>query len=545
MLMLILILAVGSRSDAGPAEDRETFARFAQTTPGNANRGRLVFADNAKAGCLRCHRVGTEGGVIGPDLSDVGGKLGREHLIESVLEPSRQIVEGYRSSIIATNDGRVLTGLIPRETGETITLVDAEAREQILRKAEIEARKPSDVSIMPENLASRLSREQFADLIAYLETRRSAAQPTPGSQLAGPLSLPQGFSAEKVAGGLTAATALAIAPDGRVFLCEQTGALRIVKNDTLLPEPYVSLVVDPTWERGLIGVALDPDFARNGHVYLTYVTSHPFPHHRISRFTARGDVAETHSEVILLEGDDQRTLGGPVKAGHQGGALHFGADGKLYIAIGDQTAGQPAQRLDTFQGKLLRINPDGSIPDDNPFHAHDQAHGKYRAIWALGLRNPFTFAVQPGSGRIFLNDVGEARWEEINEASAGANYGWPAVEGPSNDPRYRAPIYAYKAASISGGAFCPDGPGDTFPAPCRGAYFFMDFVKGWIKRLDPAHPGEPVEFASGLNRPVDLAFAPDGSLYVLLRNAWVIDDKFQPHTGSLLKIRSTMGKDVR
>src|SRR5207245_1730129 len=121
------------------------------------------------------------------------------------------------------------------------------------------------------------------------------------------------------------------------------------------------------WERGLIGVALDPDFKTNGHVYVNYVADEPYPHHRISRLTARGDVAAPGSEVVLLEGDDQRRLGGTVPAGHQGGALHFGADGKLYIAIGDQTAGEPAQRLDTFQGKLLRINPDGSIPVDNPF----------------------------------------------------------------------------------------------------------------------------------------------------------------------------------
>ena len=538
-LIPVLILAVGTEAYTGtvadPVDERDDYARFAQTALGNATRGRRVFADTANAGCLRCHRVGGDGDDIGPDLSDVGGKLGREHLIESVLEPSRQIVEGYRSVVVATRDGRLWTGLIKGETGETITLVDAEARAHVLSKVEVEDRKESDVSIMPEGLASKLSREQFADLIAYLEGLRSAGQPTPGSEVAGPLSLPKGFTSFRVAAGLSAATALAIAPDGRVFVGGQTGALRVVKDDKLRSEPFVTLAVDRTWERGLIGVALDPGFARNGFVYLTYVASDPFPHHRVSRFTARGDVAETGSEFILLKGDDQRTLGGPVKAGHQGGALHFGADGKLYIAIGDQTAGHPAQRLDTFQGKLLRINPDGTIPADNPFF--EKAAGKYRAIWALGLRNPYTFAVQPGTGRVFINDVGEARWEEINEGSAGANYGWPAVEGPSDDPRYCAPILAYKAASVTGGAFCPDKPAAAIPVHYRGKYFFMDFVKGWIKAFDPDRPGDAEEFASGLHRPVDLEFAPDGSLYVLQRNAWVIDDKFHPHTGSLLKIR--------
>ncbi len=303
----------------------------------------------------------------------------------------------------------------------------------------------------------------------------------------------------------------------------------------MLDRPFVTLRVDHQWERGLIGVAIDPEFGANGRLYLNTVASEPYPHHRIVRLTARGDVAEPGSEVVLLEGDDQRTLGGAVPAGHQGGAIHFGLDGKLYVAIGDQTAGEPARRLDTFQGKLLRIDPDGGIPADNPFVS--VAVGKYRAIWAIGLRNPFSFAVQPESGRIFLNDVGQDRWEEIDEGFAGSNYGWPATEGMTDAPGIRGPIHVYPAASIAGGAFCPKGASSGFPNEHRGRYFFMDFVKGWIKTLDPDHPSSASPFASGLNRPVDLAFAPDGALYVLVRDAGVIDDKFRPGTGSLLKIR--------
>jgi glucose/arabinose dehydrogenase len=267
---------------------------------------------------------------------------------------------------------------------------------------------------------------------------------------------------------------------------------------------------------------------------VTYVAGQPFPHHCISRFTARGDVAAPGSEVVLLRGDDQNRLGGSVSAGHQGGALHFGKDGKLYIAIGEHTAREPAQRLDTLLGKLLRINPDGTIPEDNPFSKRTK--GKYRAIWAIGLRNPFTFAVQPGTGRIYINDVGESGWEEIDEGKAGANYGWPESEGETKDPRFRGPIYIYRAASVAGGAFCPTGLGAGFPARYRGKYFFMDFVQGWIKVLDPERPASVETFASGLTRPCDLAFAPDGTLCVLQRDAWVIDDKFRPHTGTLLRI---------
>jgi putative heme-binding domain-containing protein len=522
----------GLMPDDGRAE---AYARFALDHRGDAVRGRKIFADANRAACSRCHRVRGEGGQIGPDLSDIAGKFDRPLLIESVLYPSRQIVEGYRTTLVATTDGRVVSGIAKEETDGSLTLVDAEGKKQVLHRTEIDTRKTSETSLMPENIASMLAREEFADLIGYLETLRPAGQGTPGSGLAGPVGLPPGFHSTRVAESLTAATAMEVAPDGRVFVCEQAGTLRVVKADRLLDQPFVKFAVDTSWERGLIGVAFDPGFVKNRYLYVNYVAAHPYPHHRISRLTASGDVAEAGSETILFEGDNQLKLGGNKPDGHQGGALHFGLDGKLYIAIGDQTAGAPAQRLDTLQGKLLRLNPDGSIPEDNPFQ--ETARGKYRAIWALGLRNPFTFAVQPKTGRIFLNDVGETRWEEIDEGFAGANYGWPASEGPTTDSRFRGPIHHYPVASIAGGAFCPADTERGFPAEYRGKYFFADFVKGWIKVLDPDHPEQVMTFATGLARPVDLKFGPDGSLYVLLRNAWVVDQNFRPRTGSLIRIR--------
>ena len=411
---------------------------------------------------------------------------------------------------------------------------DADGHRQVIRKSEIVESKPGTESLMPDGLAAGLSPSDFADLIAYMEGLRSAGQGTPGSNITGPISLPPGFAIDRLAAGITGATAIAAAPDGRVFVCEQTGTLRVFKGGTLLPSPFATVEVDRRWERGLIGVTLDPRFADNGFIYVCYVAPRPYVHHRISRLTARGDVAEPGSERILFEGDDQARLGGTEPAGHQGGAIHFGKDGKLYVALGDQTAGAPAQAMTTLQGKLLRLNPDGSIPEDNPFYA--TARGKYRAIWALGLRNPFTFSVQPGTGRILINDVGLGTWEEVNEGFAGANYGWPASEGPTADPRFRGPVHHYPVASIAGGAFCPASQAVGFPTPYQGKYFFMDFVRGWIKVLDPDHPENVETFATGLTRPVDLAFGTDGALYVLLRDAWVVDRNFSPGTGSMLRI---------
>jgi hypothetical protein len=169
----------------------------------------------------------------------------------------------------------------------------------------------------------------------------------------------------------------------------------------------------------------------------------------------------------------------------------------------------------------MRINPDGSIPGDNPFVT--TTTGQNKAIWALGFRNPFTFAVQPGTGWMYINDVGQQTWEEVNHAVAGSNYGWADVEGPTNDPRFRSPIFYYghggnssTGCAITGGTFYNPTTAQ-FPATYVGDYFFADYCSGWIRKLDPANGNTVVDFASGATSPVDLAVANDGSLYYLSR----------------------------
>ena len=192
----------------------------------------------------------------------------------------------------------------------------------------------------------------------------------------------------------------------------------------------------------------------------------------MSRFTANGDVVVEGSEVGIL---DLENLGA---SNHNGGAIHFGRDGKLYVAVGDNANSSNAQTLGNRLGKMLRINPDGSIPADNPFF--NTATGLNRAIWAFGLRNPYTFAVQPGTGRMFINDVGEVTWEEINDGAPGVNYGWPLCEGNCGTPGLRNPLFAYGHAgnpisgcAIIGGAFY-NPLAAQFPEAYRDSYFFAD-----------------------------------------------------------------------
>jgi len=214
------------------------------------------------------------------------------------------------------------------------------------------------------------------------------------------------------------------APDGRLFVCLQGGTLRVIKNSALLATPFLTVTVDASGERGLLGVTFDPNFATNKFVYVYYTVATSPRHNRVSRFTANGDVALANSEVVILELDNLSAA-----TNHNGGALHFGPDGKLYIAVGENANGSNSQTLANLLGKVLRINADGTIPADNPFF---NTAGARKEIWALGLRNPFTFAFQPGTGRLFINDVGQSTWEEINDGIAGSNYGWQIFAGRSS-----------------------------------------------------------------------------------------------------------------
>ena len=331
-------------------------------------------------------------------------------------------------------------------------------------------------------------------------------------------TLPSGFAETRVATSMPNPTAMAIAPDGRIFVAQQGGALRVVKNGALLTQPFLTASVNSSGERGLLGIAFDPNFASNNFVYVYYTTSASPIHNRVSRFTASSanpDVAAAGSEVQILNLPNLSSA-----TNHNGGAIHFGTDGKLYVAVGENANSSLAPSLNTTLGKMLRINPDGSIPSDNPFIS--QTTGQNQAIWARGLRNPFTFGVDPTNGRIHINDVGEGTWEEVNQGVAGSNYGWPQAEGP-NPPGLsglRYPLYSFQhtggVCAITGGAFYRPATA-TFPAEFAGQYFFGDFCAGFIRTLSPPNYTTAANFATGISSLADIQVHPDGSLYYLAR----------------------------
>jgi glucose/arabinose dehydrogenase len=332
-------------------------------------------------------------------------------------------------------------------------------------------------------------------------------------------TLPPGFGTVEVASGLSNPTAMAVAPDGRVFIAQQDGQVRVVQDGQLLPDPVLAVPVTARDEQGLAGLALDPDFEQNGYIYVDYTTAAAPVHNQVSRFTVVGNTVVPGSQLILYDADP------PEAHIHVAGALGFGPDNKLYIAVGDGLVTKDlAQSLGSTFGKILRINPDGTIPTDNPFY--DVAQGQYRAIWAYGLRNPFTLAFQPGTARMYINDVGLDNWEEVNVGAPGANYGWPLAEGPTDNPLSVGPIHAYPHAGPDGGCAITGGtfynPAvDQFPSEYVGSYFFIDLCNGKLSRLDP-QTGQVSTFAEGLGMfTVGLVTAPDGSLYYLTRDPGV------------------------
>lgn len=335
-----------------------------------------------------------------------------------------------------------------------------------------------------------------------------------GCPPAGPVNPggPTGTELQIVVDGAAFPTAIDIAPDGRLFYTEKaTGQVRVVTAaGELLSQPFATVPVVATSERGLLGIALHPEFASNGFVYVFYTRSSggAVEDNRVARFRAEGNVATGPEEFIFTMPAEP----GPI---HNGGQLAFGPDGKLYITIGDLAVSDNAQNPNVRAGKVLRINDDGSIPADNPF-------GPGNATFVLGIRNSFGIAFDPVSGLPFATDNGTIANDEVNRLVAGGNYGWPIVRGSSDDPRFISPIIDYGEGSFvpTGLGFFPDA---TFGAEFEHQLLVAQYRTGRILRYPLDEAREAVEsenvFIQGITGGItDLEFAPDGTFYISTSN---------------------------
>lgn len=352
---------------------------------------------------------------------------------------------------------------------------------------------------------------------------------------------PPGFVNEVYTTGLDQPLQVVPAPDGRLFVVQKAGIIRVLPagSPTPLAQPFLRITnLYTEHEAGILAMALAPDFATTRQYYVYYTSLSP-KRNRISRFTASGNTTSLGTETVIW----QDTV--DASNAHHGGGMLFGNDGKIYLTTGDQLKPADSQLLTNTRGKVLRINRNGTIPADNPFH--DGAGPNKDEIWAYGLRNPYRASIDAVTGRIFIGNVGgnlqATAVEQVHILARGANYGWPTCE-TSCGPGIAAPLYSYphngtQAAVIGGFVY----RGRQFPAEYVGSYFFADYARKTIKRLTVNAMNqltgvfnfEPADGA--INGPYgninDLAMGLDGAIY------YVDFAGGQPGAGKLRRIRAT------
>lgn len=326
---------------------------------------------------------------------------------------------------------------------------------------------------------------------------------------------------EEVITGLNTPWEVVFAPDGRVFITERPGRILVVESGAVRPEPYAELDVDEVGEGGQLGLALDPAFGENGYLY-TYYTAPDGEGglvNRISRLVDEGGSAT--EDRVLLEA--------PAYSIHNGGRVAFGPDGKLYATLGDVGEEGLAQERDTLAGKIVRLNPDGSVPEDNPFPGSP--------VYSEGHRNPQGLAWHPETGELYAPEHGPTGHDELNWIRPGENYGWPEVAGAGGEPEYRDPVIESGAETWapSGAAFATGGPfaNNLFFTGLRGSALYRVALSAddpsRVEEFEPLLEGE-----HGRLRTV--AEGPDGALYVLTSNT---DGRGDPREGDDRLLRVT------
>ncbi len=331
----------------------------------------------------------------------------------------------------------------------------------------------------------------------------------PQEQLAG---TPPDLKIEVLIRGLDTPWAVDFAPDGRIFITERLGRIRVVEGGRLLPEPWMTLEVQAVGEAGLMGLALDPQFAQNRFVYVAY--------------TYRASNGRLQNRLVRLREDQKSGKGSLDKVlidnvaganNHDGGRVKFGPDGKIYWTMGDAQTTRFAQDLRSLNGKILRLNADGTIPADNPFA------NSY--VYSYGHRNPQGLAWQFKTQRLYSTEHGPSGFQgccrdELNYIEPGKNYGWPEIRGDETREGMVSPVLQ----SSTSETWAPAGATFVARGPWAGSLLFTGLRGQTLYRvvLDPNDPRKVEKFERLLYRQFgrlrDIAEGPDGNLYLLTSN---------------------------
>jgi aldose sugar dehydrogenase len=325
-----------------------------------------------------------------------------------------------------------------------------------------------------------------------------------------------GIQVEIVVDGLTNPWAMAFLPDGRILVTERPGSLRIVDSDFNVSEPLSGVPeVAAQGQGGLLDVAIDPDFASNQLVYMTFAEPGSGG---ASTAAARGRLGEAGLEDVEVIFRQEPKVGG---GNHFGSRLVFGSDGTLFVGLGDRFKFDPAQDLSNHIGAVVRINPDGSVPDDNPFVGEDGAQPE---IWSYGHRNIQGGTRHPDTGDVWFHEHGPRGGDEINIARPGENYGWPVVSwgnhydgteipDPPSRPQFAESVHVWDPSiAPSGMTFYT---GDVFPEwqgdLLVGALVAQSLVRLSLDGQTVTHE-ERIELGARIR---DVAQGPEGAIYVL------------------------------
>ena len=302
-------------------------------------------------------------------------------------------------------------------------------------------------------------------------------------------------------------------PDGRIFVTERPGKILVLKDSRLQSEPWISLDVAAIGEGGLLGMALDPQFTQNHYVYVaeSYLEGVDKMRNRLVRLREDTSTGKGVVDKVLLDNVAGNVI-------HDGGRVKFGPDGKLYWTMGETGNPQLAQDLTSLNGKILRINPDGTIPADNPFPGSP--------VYSYGHRNPQGLAWQPETGRLYETEHGPSGGvygegqDEINYIEPGKNYGWPVIHGDQTHQGMVNPIIQ----SGESETWAPSGCTFVIGGPWDGSFLFAGLRGETLYRLtiDKADPRHVLSldkyFAGQYGRLRDVVQGPDGALYVLTNN---------------------------
>jgi len=320
---------------------------------------------------------------------------------------------------------------------------------------------------------------------------------------------PPGFTYQTLVNGpLTGATAMAFAPDGRLFVTERmTGQIRVFQNGALQQTPWATVPIShggTSSEQGLLGIAVDPGFLTNRYVYVFY-TAVGGIENQIARLTDAGGVG-TNRTVLTPPGAINARLY------HNAGSLVFGMDGTLFVATGDYLASSSAPNLNSWNGKILRFSvPNLTVPVNNPFPGNP--------VWSYGHRNQFGLAIHPVTGDLFQTENGGNVMDEINRIVPGGNYGWPTVEGHEivPNPNLVDPLAFYQPTTAPTG--CGFYAGENYPAVWQNVWFFTDWNMNRLRAVTLDATGQNVLSQAVFHQQPGSGYAvtmgPDGNLWYL------------------------------